>query len=292
MNKLMTAGLAAALLAAAGCTGTLDSSALQESIRTGFEIAGNREQGEQAASATGDLLGTFAPLPPEQERALGEGIALTALETHGARLPDEALQRYVNLVGRSVARAASRAELTYMVAVTDSDGYNAFAGPGGYVFVTRGLVGLMRNEAELAGVIAHEIAHLEKRHLEQSMRREQFFRGLQTALRAGGNDTDYGQAVGFGQDILFTRGYEPRFEFEADALGAQIAAAAGYDPNGLRDLLARLGQQQAQNGGWLQTHPASSRRVAELNRMLGEGLGSLGGAVNEERFQRATASIR
>lgn len=274
--------LAASVLALAACTTTQ----IQETVRTGYGIAGRSEQGDQAAAAAGNIVGSFTPLPLTQEEELGGGIALAAFDTIGPRHSDENIQRYVNLVGRTIARRASRPEIEWRFAVVESPSINAFAGPGGYIFVTTASLRLMENEAELAGVLAHEIIHVTQRHVLKTMRRSQFVDGVaKGAGTFGDNMQQYSNAVTESEDLLLNKGLNRDFELEADAMGIELAAMAGYDPRGLLEFVERSGRANA-TGGWLQTHPSAGDRAARMRRVLSGDLGTLSGAINRERFQQ------
>lgn len=253
----------------------------------------SKEESEQVGQGAGNVAGAFSPLPYDKERDLGGTIAIKAFANQGPRYADDKLQYYVNLVGLSVARRSARPEVEYSFAVIADDDINAFAGPGGYIFVTTAAVRAMRNEAELAGVLAHEIAHVTERHMNQMLRRNQAINGfVQIGNALDENARAAGELAKQGEDILFNRGYDQRFEYEADAVGLELATSAGYDARGLRDFVARIGQEKGKSGGWGSTHPASSDRVARMDQLLvSQGLTELGGAVNADRFRAATASL-
>jgi predicted Zn-dependent protease len=287
----------AAAMAVAACetTGPLITA---KDIQTIGQVAAatsgkDKEESGQIGQGAGNVAGAFAPLPYDKERDLGGTIAIRAFSRVGPRYADEKLQYYVNLVGLAVARRSERPEVEYSFAVIASDEINAFAGPGGYIFVTTAAVRAMRNEAELAGVLAHEIAHVTERHMNKMLRQSQAISGLvQIGSALDQNAKAASELARQGEDILFNRGYNRTFEYEADAVGMQLAAASGYDARGLRDFVARIGQEKGKGGGWLSTHPSSADRVARMNQLLvSQGLVELGGAVNADRFRAATASL-
>lgn len=290
------------LLAATSCRTGVTPADSRELIVIGGEIAASntndpdradriRRGADAAGRGTEAVLQAALPVTLEQEEAIGEGVALTAFTRVGARKDNEALQRYVNLVGNAVARRSTRPEVTYRFAVIDSPEVNAFAGPGGYIFVTTGALSAMRNESELAGVLAHEIAHVTQKHMLQTMKRRELLNGLTESANAlDGRFAEYTQTLELSQELLFDKGYEQTFEYEADDVGTRMAAAAGYDPRGLRDFLERLALQSS-TGGWFTTHPPATSRVERIRRTLAEdeSLAGIGGAVNAERFQAAVA---
>jgi predicted Zn-dependent protease len=182
---------------------------------------------------------------------------------------DEDLQRYVNRVGRWLASQTERPDLPWQFGVLEAPQVNAFAVPGGTIFVTRGLVDHMKNEAELAGVLAHEISHVLRKHHLKAIQK-----GAQTALAGDAlNQALRNQRadvreklVSFGAE-MYTRGLDKSDELEADRLGVVIAARAGYDAYGLPAVLQTLQAMNAQDSAlalMFKTHPAPGERLASL----------------------------
>jgi predicted Zn-dependent protease len=219
----------------------------------------------------------------EDEIALGNGITagvLGATKLH----PDQNLQRYVNRVGKWLAMHSDRADLPWSFGVMDTETINAFAMPGGSVLVSHGLVKRLASEAELAGVLAHEIAHVVKKHqlaaIQSTMSSEAWtdigkeVAGQAISRRGGGNEFIKSKLSNAGLDLVkngvFLRPLDRSMEYDADRLAAVLAARAGYDPYGIVAVLQMLGQSEADNTGTsiLDTHPASSDRLAELERFL------------------------
>ena len=306
MKTALRAAALAALFTGAGflltaCGGGNGGGGFRSTDISKFAEAAARAAGEDEGQArrygqaAGELAGVAAPVSPEVERALGEGVALKSYTQRGRRLANKDLQRYVNLVGRSIARSSGRPDILYTFSVIESDEPNAFAAPGGYIFLTTGAIELMEDEAELAGVLAHEIAHVSQRHMMQIYRKTQLFRaGLATAEAIEGENADYQQAVDLGTNILFDQGLGSKFEYEADEIGLEYAALAGYHPRGLIEFLERLQSRSGeQAGGWLGgTHPSVSSRLNRLRGFWQSELGEIGGVEQAERFSRMTGSLR
>lgn len=219
----------------------------------------------------------------EEEIALGEGIAsgfLGATRLH----PDERLQRYVNRLGRWLALQAERPDLPWSFGVIDTDTINAFAMPGGTVVVSHGLVMRLTSESELAGVLAHEIAHVVKRHQLSAIQSDAGWSAAATGAKAYAADRigRSGDAMGLktqlanaGVDIvkdgLFLRPLDRGMEYEADRMGVVIATRAGYDPYGLVAALTMLAQVKPEESGasiMFSTHPAPADRLAELEKIV------------------------
>jgi len=214
------------------------------------------------------------PVDYEQERAIGGGVAVKAFEVFGPYYEDPEMERYITLVGKAVASTSDRPDLPYAFAILDNNTPNAFAGPGGYIFVTVGTLKNCRDEAELAGVLAHEVAHVCRRHALKTLQRGKFLEGVSegVSLADPKNSQQYASIVGALDDTLFQKGLDQRFEYEADLYGTDYAAAAGYNPWGLHDFVVQLQPLLASgaSGGWFQTHPPISERIQRLNTHLGQ----------------------
>lgn len=223
-----------------------------------------------------DVIGKTKDLKPVDDKGeaeIGSGVAANLL---GAvpLVQDEKLQAYVNRLGLWLALQTERADLPWRFGVLDSDSINAFAAPGGYVFVTRGLLLRMRSEAELAGVLAHEIGHVLKRHHLQAIQKNAqtgILAGLASLAADNAQRGDLAQkAIGAGTE-LYARGLDKDDEFEADRIGVVLAARAGYDPYGLPAVLQTLEAMNAQDSSlalMFKTHPAPGQRLQLLDAAM------------------------
>lgn len=207
---------------------------------------------------------------------------------------DEDLHRYLNRIGKGVAANAGRPELAFHFALVNSETVNAFAAPGGYVFVTKGALRLMADEAELAAVLGHEIAHISARHIvkELKIRGEDRAGKSVTALIGGTTDPirlALQQLVDQAMSILLERGYQKQDEFESDRLGTSLLALSGYDPTALHRFLRRIdAAKETTTSDISRTHPPNSERTGAILAFLSEnGLqNGNSGAINQERFKR------
>jgi beta-barrel assembly-enhancing protease len=185
---------------------------------------------------------------------------------------DERLQRYVNQVGRWLAAQTERPELPWRFGVLEAPQLNAFATPGGHIFVTRGLLARMKNEAELAGVLAHEIAHVLRKHHLQAIQKAAQVELANTALSLSRRDADAQKReklLAAGTE-LWQRGLDKSDELDADRLGVVIAARAGYDAYGLPAVLQTLQAMNPEDSGlalMFKTHPAPAERLDALEGM-------------------------
>ncbi|NIP79133.1 MAG: M48 family metalloprotease [Gemmatimonadetes bacterium] len=229
------------------------------------------------------------PIGPEKEAEIGFGIAATVVGRYHL-VEDAELHRYVNLVGQSVAQQSIRgSEVQFSFGVLDTDDVNAFAAPGGYILITRGALGLMESEADLAGVLAHEVGHVDQKHVLDEIRRSSVFETVQEESELEGPLLD--QIAELGGSLLFMPGLSREDEMEADSLGVLYAAATGYRPDGILNFLQRLHDaEQNEAAGvreWMATHPSTRDRIDAVARQLARpGIDRAAGQEVEERFRR------
>lgn len=205
---------------------------------------------------------------------------------------NKALTHYINLVGQSVASQANRPELTFYFAVLDTSDINAYTAPGGYVFVTRGALQQMEDESELAGVLAHEIAHVTQKHIVTALniRGVENSSGATLAHMLGAiNDTTrtaFNQALDQAMSMLFDKGLDKKAEFEADQVGTLFLANAGYDPEGMLRYLQRIKSAKKEELNVLSsTHPPLDNRLKSLGEFTAsEQLSSIETKRFKERF--------
>jgi len=206
----------------------------------------------------------------KDEIEIGRELASTLLGA-APLVANEAMQRYVQSVGRWLASQTERPDLPWQFGVLDAPQLNAFAAPGGFIFVTRGLLERMRSEAELAGVLAHEIAHvLQKHHLKAIQKSGQV--GLATGVLSlavqDRNSLARDKLIAFGTE-MYSRGLDRGDELEADRLGVVIAARAGYDPYGLPAVLQTLQAMNPEDSGlalMFKTHPKPAERLEAIEK--------------------------
>jgi predicted Zn-dependent protease len=225
----------------------------------------NTERARKVADIT-------TPWTPEYEEAIGQASAAKLINVFGLYENPE-MVKYVNLVGNTVARQGAR-PAPYRFAILDTEVITAVSLPGGYIFITRGALANIHSESELAGTLAHEVAHVDRRHLEQEVRAKkagQFAKEeAAAAVPTGALLINLaGQVVTDALTMQISRDKES----EADRLGTDLAAKAGYDTGGLRNFLQFLAQvpENPENkrrlGLWGSTHPPISQRVTSLNAL-------------------------
>ncbi|MGQ9862166.1 MAG: M48 family metalloprotease [Thiobacillaceae bacterium] len=245
---------------------------------------------------TADLLGgliSFVAEPPqtlEEERNIGRTVAGGLLGA-APLVRDDKLQRYVNQVGRWVALQSERPDLEWRFGVIDTEDINAFAMPGGYVFVTKGLYRQLNSEAELAGVLGHEIGHVIRKHHLRMMQKTRALADLGAVVgkRMEGSSAIASNFMGNFWEA-FARGLDKEAEYEADRIGMVLAARASYDAYGLPAVLEEIGHVSASDSRvafLFKTHPHPTDRLAKLSEAVGGRFDDLPeGKVLTGRFYR------
>lgn len=240
-------------------------------------------------SSLGDAVSLKGEDEEQEVGTQAANVLLGAAEV----IEDEDLQRYVNRVGHWVALHSDRPDLPWTFAVLNDGDINAFAAPGGYVFITAGLLARMRSEAELAGVLGHEIAHVTEKHHLKAIRKEAQLRvaGVlaAVALESEGHDSDRYVALADGAKTIYTRGLDRGDEHEADRIGVVLAARAGYDPYGLPAVLQTLDSLNPDSSAlalMTATHPSPESRLEKLDTAMSRQMGQLiEGVSGSDRFR-------
>lgn len=270
--------------------------------RTGRRIAGALLAATLVSAVPAAAVNVFSV---QQDVQVGRQAAAEA-ERQLPILRDGAVTGYVNAIVQRLAAQAPGPRFAYQVKVVDATDINAFALPGGYIYVNRGLISAARNEGELAGVLAHEIAHVAERHGTENATKAygtQAGVGLLAQVLAGRN-----RRAGLPQQIIGSLGLNAAFmkfsrdaENEADRVGAQMMARAGYDPLAMASFFDLLQQQKGSNPGavaqFFSSHPAPANRSANIRRyagVMGRGNGRRVGDLDsvQARLDRMPASRR
>jgi predicted Zn-dependent protease len=289
------------LLPLAACAGWLDQlgKGVLEELGGGKQQQQTAEQPAQKKPSkteliiTGvtDVLAGAAEVPYDTERVIGESLALEGFGRYGLPVEDPELQRYVNRVGNAVARNSPRPTIPYHFVVVDSPVYNAFACPGGIVFVSSQLVRSLDDESELAAVLAHEVGHVAHKHALGSIRRAQFLSGvgkLTAASMKGSQGQQFQGMIGDLQGVLFDKGLDKKMEYEADQAAMETAYRTGYDPRGMIRVLETLQAKEAsatdKKGSWFSTHPPLGERLRRLRALESEYPDAAGLSRLPERF--------
>lgn len=268
MNKIFSLAMLLVLL---GC-GSASAGLFDELQKF---VDPNTKEGKILSGAT-QVLSSAKEMDYPTERTIGESLALESMQRFGKPVAKESLQQYVNLVGSAVAANSKRPSIPYQFAVLDSSVQNAFAAPGGVIFISKALVGIIDNEAELAAVLAHEVGHVAAKHAISSIRRTQFLSGVGTITAAtmrGDKGKQFESMIGDMQSVLFDKGLDKGMEFEADLAAMETAYRTGYDPRGMISVLKKLQKIEASSskqGSWFSTHPPLAERIERLEAQLGK----------------------
>ena len=225
----------------------------------------------------------------EEEKQLGEQVSVQLRNRFGV-VQDEKVTKYVTLVGTVLAQAGTKPKLPWRFIVLDTDGVNAYAAPGGFVHITRGLLGLMKNEAELAGVLGHEVTHITERHTVEAIKKSKLVNTAGEAAGSGGGLRQ--QFLSRMAAAAFNKVFEGEFsrddEDESDKIGSQLANTVGYAPNGIAEVLkkiqARNGSRQERNGMFA-SHPAIKDRISNNEKLI-KSAKLTASATNDARYKQ------
>jgi predicted Zn-dependent protease len=203
----------------------------------------------------------------KDERALGEEVS-EKIRTEFGVYQDAAVSKYVSLVGNVLAQASSRPALKWQFIVLDTDGVNAFAAPGGIVHITRGALGLIKSEAELAGVLGHEISHVTRKHTLHAIRNSKI-------VKAGTEEIPGSKAfsalANAAYDNIVENGFDRGDEEDADQEGVRLANKAGYKPSGLSTFLTNLVERNKGNttrNALFASHPETQGRIDKIGKQI------------------------
>lgn len=275
-----TVAASAAVLIGIGCAQV--QSGLEKLAPKQAAQASQAQSQAQSMKEPGKKLARSVTVAGDKD-AIGQSIALAATNRYGLA-DDDRLQAYVTLVGLSIGSASADPHGHYVFGVLDSDVPTACSGPNGYIMITRGALKMMDDESELAGVLAHEIAHVQAddgiHAIEQSLRLQassDIAGKLDTRVAQFNNMTD--QAV----VQILDKGYSREQEFAADASAVRLLRAAGYDPAGYARFLAKLQAKGQSRSDLFSTHPGMSDRVARLKTAPS------GGQTLQARFREYVA---
>ena len=267
-GKTAVAGLATVpaislLASCAGQTPSLNLSTLQSAIKVGKAVSK-----------------TFEDITPEQEYYIGRTISAVILDKYKP-YNNQRANDYVNVLGQTLARASDLPETFggYHFLIQDSDDINALSAPGGFIFITRGLLRCCKSEEAAAAVLAHEVGHVQHRHGLQAIKKSRVTSALTTIGVEGAKQFGSGEVAslttafeGSIKDItsaLINSGYSRSFERQADEAAVSIMKRVGYDPNGLLEMLGVMDERLKPGGlDFAKTHPSPKSRMADVEKMV------------------------
>jgi predicted Zn-dependent protease len=296
---------------------------LTAAVLAGFALSGCSvvQQGAKVLSDTGKLSekdrdsiiktseavrSTFSEITEQEEYYIGRAVAALILSKY--KIYDNGgLTNYVNVLGKAISYSSDRPETYggYHFLILDSDEVNALAAPGGFVFVTKGLIMRCKDEEMLASILAHEIGHVSAKHGLASIKKSRLvdtfkILGKEAATRYGSKELAeltgiFENVLGDIVESLVEKGYDRKYEYEADKLAVKFASETRYDPNGLTRFLKTMvgGASGASGKGWFKTHPSAEDRLEKVNSQI-KGMTNLPKIipVRTERFMQSVKGLR
>ncbi len=251
------------------------------------------------------LRNSFADITEEEEYYIGRAVSALILSKYTV-YDNRALTQYINTVGQAVVVYSDRPEIFagYHFLVLDTDEVNALSAPGGFIFITKGLLMRCKDEEMIAAILAHEVGHVTAKHGLQSIKKSRLLDafaliGQEATQRYGSQELR--QLTSIFEDVLadiveklIERGYDRKYEYEADKLGVEVSAETGFDPNGLVDFLQTMVDDPGgqSDEGWFKTHPSAKDRMGRVRDQI-QGLKSVPevSPVRTSRFQNAVGSL-
>jgi predicted Zn-dependent protease len=279
--------------------------ALMKAADVGAQVAGAtgviNQNTADAISLSSRAIGSAAEeITPEQEYYIGRAVAANILSAYRLWNGNAALTAYLNRICAAITINSPRPDIYngYHVAILDSAEINAFATSGGHIFVTRGLIGAAKSEDALAGVIAHEIAHIQLQHSIKAIKNSRITQallvtGTSAAGAASGMNVNqltdvFNESVGEIVTTLVNNGYSRDQEYQADNTAMGLMAAAGYNPSGLIDMLKQLSNVQTSSSGFGKTHPTPAQRITNAEKSVKSYKVANTSSSRKSRFATAT----
>lgn len=263
----------------------------------------SEEQAESINKGAAAVGKAFEQLTPEQEYFIGRSVAATILATYKP-FDHAAATRYINTLGKALALSSDKPETFggWHFLIMDTDEINAFATPGGFILISRGMLRCCRNEDELAAVLAHEVGHVQLEHGLRAIKKSRWtsaftILGAETAKNMGGKQlaeltTAFEGAIGDVTGEMVNSGYARTLEYEADAAAITIMGRVGYNPSGLANMLTEMGRRlEKDTRGFAKTHPDPKDRVKDINRQIGTPSPIASEPARQARFDKALAGI-
>jgi predicted Zn-dependent protease len=262
------------------------------------------EKDRAVIQKTGQTLrSSFSDITEEEEYYIGRAVAAMILSRYPV-YSNDLINEYINTVGNSVVIYSDRPEIYagYHFLVLDSDEVNALAAPGGFIFITRGILKRCKDEEMLASVLAHEVGHVCAKHGLQSIKKSRLIDAFQIIGQEAAKKyapERLAELTGIFENVLgdiaeklIERGYDRKYEYEADKLSLKFAAKTGYNPSGLANFLQTMVTESSgvSGKGWFKTHPSAEDRLEQVK----SGIAALKKAPKTEgiRTERFRSSIK
>ena len=261
------------------------------------------QQAESLVKSAEAVEKTFKDITPEQEYFIGRSVGATIISTYKVYDNDKAT-RYLNVLGQSVSRFSDMPDTFkgYRFLILESDEINAFAAPGGFIFISRGMIRLCRTEDDLAAIIAHEVGHVQLRHAVKAIKSSRLTSALtilamEGAKSFGGEQlaqltTAFEGSIGDITSTMMNSGYARGQEREADRAAIVILQRMGYRQASLVDVLGRMGKVlETDHRGFGATHPPTDTRIKELLPIIDDTKTPVPTAARKQRFDRLMQGI-
>jgi predicted Zn-dependent protease len=273
------------LIAAVACVlgaGLTGCSVVQQGAKVLTDAGKLSEKDRDSIIKTSEALrSTFSEITEQEEYYIGRAVAALILSRYKV-YDNGGMTNYVNILGKAVSYSSDRPETYggYHFLILDSDEVNALAAPGGFVFVTKGLIKRCKDEEMLASILAHEIGHVSAKHGLASIKKSRLvdafkILGKEATTRYGSKELAeltgiFENVLGDIVESLVEKGYDRKYEYEADQLGVKFVSRTGYDPNGLTRFLKTMvgGASGASGTGWFRTHPTAEDRIGKVDSSI------------------------
>jgi predicted Zn-dependent protease len=275
-HLLITGTAAMAIMSLASCSTLVDTVGTLGTMVGEQKGVITSEQGDSIRKSTTAVAKSLEEFTPEQEYYIGRAVGAVVLSRYKV-YENGQLNDYVNILGQTLAAASDKPDIFggYHFLVLDSSDINAFATPGGHIFVTRGLIRCCQSEDALAAVLAHEIGHVQLRHGMQSIEKARTTQALTIIATEGAKNLGSSEVAqltdtfsGVISDItnsLINNGYSRAFEYQADQASVALVNRLGYNPQGLVDMLKVMGKNIKKGGtDFAKTHPDPNDRIKEV----------------------------
>jgi predicted Zn-dependent protease len=294
--------IALAVLTVAACKTLETATTLATTVGVGAGVI-SPSQGKSIQRSTMAVARSVESFTPEQEYYIGRSVGAVVLSKYPAYANTQ-VNQYINVIGQTLAKASDLPELFngYHFLVLDSDDINAFATPGGHIFITRGLIRCSRTEDALAAVLAHEVAHIQLRHGMQAIEKARVTEALtvltQEGLKTYGSreiaqlTQTFSGAISDITSTLINNGYSRSFEYQADQSAMIILRRVGYNPAALMGMLGVM-EQNLKPGGldFAKTHPAPKDRIEEIQKSDLKYTSTVPPRIRQERFIKAVGQL-
>lgn len=299
-RRLVVVAAAAALLA--GCAAVDEIAQVGAGVAAGAGVV-TPEQAKAIKRSSAAIAKSFEDITPEQEFYIGRSVGAVVVTKYKPYIAAQATE-YLNVLGQTLAQASDRPETFggYHFLILDSDEINAFAAPGGLIFVSRGMLRCCGSEDAVAAVLAHEINHVALRHGLQAIDKSRLTEAL-TVLATEGAKSFGGQqladltkafegSIGDVTSTMMNNGYSRAFEREADKGAVALLSRVGYDPEGLVAMLKEMEKRLAPGGAdFAKTHPSPESRISEIASLVRAAPHPAKVAARQARFDKALGPL-